>query len=226
MDAEAVASPVVGGSPGLPAIPERRRWLARRSGRPVWRVAPAFAVLALFLSSCRPAPADQLAQATRPPTVTADPWAAKGRPLRLRIQAIGVDAEIESLALTSDQKIAVPTAWERVGWYREGYRPGEKGRAVLSGHFDDDQGRPAVFSRLADLRPGDRIELDYADGSSMEFVAGDQRLVDVAAVDAATWEAIFGASEQPMLSLITCDGVWDAALGTYSLRRVVFAEER
>lgn len=158
--------------------------------------------------------------------MTADPWTAKGPPLRLSIPAIGVDAAIESLALTAEQRIAVPTAWGNVGWYREGYRPGESGRAVLSGHVDDDRGRPAVFARLKELEPGDTVTVTYGDGTALTFQVGDRLLVDSEAVDAAAWEAIFGGGEPPMLSLITCDGAWDAAAKDYSQRLVVFATQR
>lgn len=186
-------------------------------------------LLACLPLACRSAPSVSSGAdpgPTRPPTVTADPWAARGQPARIRIPSIAVDAAIEALSLTAQQHIAVPTAWDRVGWYREGYRPGELGRAILSGHLDDDAGRPAVFSRLGDLQEGAVVDIDYADGSRLTFVVEDQRLVDVDAVDAATWEAIFGASPRPMLSLITCDGVWDPGLRTYSQRRVVFATAR
>lgn len=200
----------------------------RRPSLPPVSLLVAWLLAGLPLA-CRPAapdPSGAAAPPTRPPTVTADPWAARGQPVRIRIPSIAVDAAIEALALTAQQKIAVPSAWDRVGWYREGYRPGEPGRAILSGHLDDDAGQPAVFSRLGDLREGQIVEIDYADGSRLTFAVEDQRLVDVDAVDAATWEAIFGASPRPMLSLITCDGVWDPGLGTYSQRRVVFATAR
>ena len=160
---------------------------------------------------------------TRPPTVTPDPWAAHGAPARISIPSIGVDAAIEALDLTPEQKIGVPKEWGHVGWYREGVRPGEQGKAILSGHFDDEKGRPAVFARLREVEPGDEVRVSYSDGSTVTFAAGERLLVDVNAVDQASWEAIFGASERAELSLITCEGVWDPRARTYSQRLVVFA---
>jgi LPXTG-site transpeptidase (sortase) family protein len=177
----------------------------------------------LATSACAAGPDPAAPLPTRPPAATADPWAAHGLPARITIPAIRVDAAIEALDLTGDQKIGVPQSFGNVGWYRHGYRPGEPGRAILSGHLDDRQGRPAVFARLKDLQPGDEIRVRYADGTVLTFAAGEQRLVDVNAVDESTWQAIFGASERAELSLITCDGVWDPVARTYSRRLVVFA---
>lgn len=188
--------------------------------------APAICLalmLATTMTACGAGPEAAAPLPTRPPAATADPWAAHGLPARITIPAIRVDAAIEALDLTGDQKIGVPQAFGNVGWYRQGYRPGEPGRAILSGHLDDSQGRPAVFARLKELQPGDEIKVRYADGTVLAFAAGEQRLVDVNAVDEATWQAIFGASERAELSLITCDGVWDAVAKTYSRRLVVFA---
>lgn len=190
----------------------------RRS--PAWPVA---FVAVLLLSAACTVPRGAPPQPTRPPTVTPDPWAAHGAPARISIPSIGVDAAIEALDLTPEQKIGVPQEWGNVGWYREGVRPGERGKAILSGHFDDEKGRPAVFARLRDLEPGAEVRVSYSDGSAVTFAAGERLLVDVDAVDQASWEAIFGASERAELSLITCEGVWDPRARTYSQRLVVFA---
>jgi len=117
----------------------------------------------------------------------------------------------------------VPKAWGNVGWYREGFRPGEAGRSVLSGHVDDDHGRPAVFARLSELAPGSGIQVEYADHSRVNFTASAQRVVNAQAVDAETWDMIFGAAEEPWLSLITCDGAWDAVAKSYRDRLIVTA---
>ena len=160
---------------------------------------------------------------TQAATTTPDPWAKKGAPARIQIEAIGVDAALERLGLTSDQRIGVPEEWQNAGWYDVGFRPGEQGSAVISGHYDTDEGNAAVFHRLGELEEGDKIVVSYPDGEVYEFVVDGQRMAEAETVDAETWEAIFGPAETPRLSLITCDGVWNESLGGYDQRLIYHA---
>jgi LPXTG-site transpeptidase (sortase) family protein len=160
---------------------------------------------------------------TQAATVTPDPWAEKGAPARIQIEAIGVDAALERLGLTSDQRIGVPDEWQNAGWYDVGFRPGEQGSAVISGHYDTDEGEAAVFYRLGELKVGDKIVVSYPDGEVYDFVVDGQRMAEAESVDAETWEAIFGPAESPRLSLITCDGVWNESLGGYDQRLIYHA---
>ena len=163
------------------------------------------------------------AEATSAPTATPDPWARLGAPARIAIPAIEVEAPLERLGLTAEQAIEVPAEWGNAGWYDAGFRPGEPGNAIISGHFDDDRGAAAVFYRLRELEPGDRVFVDYPNGERFAFRIEDSRLLDAAAVDAAVWEEVFGPADEPRLSLITCDGVWDKVAGTYDRRLVLHA---
>ena len=161
--------------------------------------------------------------ATSAPTATPDPWAGLGAPARIAIPAVDIDAPLERLGLTPDQAIDVPKAWGNAGWYDAGFRPGEPGNAIISGHFDDDRGAAAVFYRLRELAPGDPVYVDYPGGERYAFRVEDSRLLDADAVDAAVWEDVFGPSAEPRLSLITCDGVWDKRAGSYDKRLVLHA---
>lgn len=183
-------------------------------------------VTAVLLPSCRPSsqPApDPLPSPTAAATVTPDPWLEKGAPARLRIESIGVDAALERLGLDAEQRIGVPNAWENAGWYDVGFRPGEPGSAVISGHYDTDRGEAAVFHRLGELELGDEILVSYPDGEAYTFVIDGQRMADAETVDAETWEAIFGPADSARLSLITCDGVWSESLGGYDKRLIFHA---
>ena len=159
---------------------------------------------------------------TPPATLTPDAYSELDRPERIRIGAIEVDAEIEQLAL-SDSAIGVPADWSNAGWFQDGFRPGEPGRAVISGHFDDDAGQAAVFYRLGELEIGESIEVDNA-GQTFTYRVIESMRVPFDASDDATMEAVFGPADMPMLSLITCDGAWNAAAGTYDQRLIVIAE--
>ena len=65
-------------------------------------------------------------------------------------------------------------AGERFGALRSsgtrytGSRPGQAGSAIIAGHIDSDRG-PGVFFRLRQLRPGDRIYVQHADGTPAVF---------------------------------------------------------
>ena len=57
----------------------------------------------------------------------------------------------------------------RAGWFAEGPAPGQVGPAVIAGHVDSRTG-PAVFYRLHELRPGQAVLIERADGSRLRFV--------------------------------------------------------
>ncbi|MFD0469190.1 sortase domain-bontaining protein [Nonomuraea thailandensis] len=92
-------------------------------------------------------------------------------PVRLRIPAIKLSTRVIPLRLDSRGRLIAPTEFDRVGWNRSGPEPGEKGVAVIAGHVDSATG-PAVFYRLRQLRKGDRIHVDRADGSTVTFRVG------------------------------------------------------
>jgi sortase (surface protein transpeptidase) len=60
------------------------------------------------------------------------------------------------------------TSSAAAGWYTGSPRPGAIGPAVIVGHVDSLTG-PGVFYRLSELRPGDRVYVLRADGTTTEF---------------------------------------------------------
>ena len=58
-----------------------------------------------------------------------------GLPLRLRVPSIGVDASIEYVGLTKAGAMEVPKLHPNVAWYSLGTRPGDRGSAVIAGHY-------------------------------------------------------------------------------------------
>jgi sortase (surface protein transpeptidase) len=155
-------------------------------------------------------------------TPTTDPFLLIGPPVRVRIPSIGVDAAVELVGLTSDHAMDVPKSWSNVGWYRDGYRPGEPGNAVLAGHLDTSSGGPAVFWSLDKVQPGDEVVVDYANGDRYTFAVEGQETYDYNA-QGPIIDRIFGESLTADLNLVTCDGAWDHGMATYTHRLVVFA---
>ena len=140
-------------------------------------------------------------------------------PVTIRIPSIEVEAPIIGLGLREDGAIEVPERTEETGWWQGGPEPGEPGPAVILGHLDSRVG-PAVFYRLRELDPGDEIHIDREDGTTVTYVveASERHGKDVFPT-----EAVYGATEQPTLRLVTCGGEFDYDIRSYEDNFIVFA---
>ncbi len=142
-------------------------------------------------------------------------------PVKLIIPTISVDAEIQRVGKTSAGKMAVPTNFVDVGWYKYGHFPGTVGNAVIAGHLDNGKGNPAVMNDLSELRIGDKVYVTNKEGQTLQFVVTGMSLYDY---NDAPLDMIFGSSTKAHLNLITCDGVWDQSKKNYDKRLVVFTD--
>ncbi len=142
-------------------------------------------------------------------------------PQHLSIPAINVDTTIEQVALDTKGNMDVPKTDYTVGWYKLGYKPGEKGNAVFAGHLDKADGSPAIFWKLSDLKTGDKIITTDLNNKSYTFTV--TRLVKYP-YDAFPLNEIFGSSDKARLNLITCNGTWNSTTKNYSNRLVVYSE--
>jgi len=163
---------------------------------------------------------DGTAPAPAPTFRSVRTYRSVAEPVRLRIPAIGVSTRLQHLGLAADGSIAAPTRWELAGWYAQGPRPGQPAPAVVAGHVDSRAG-PAVFYRLRELRPGARVYVDRADGSTIRFRVTERRQVAKSAFPA---DLVYTPTLQPVLRLVTCGGTFDAATGHYRDNIVVSAE--
>jgi len=139
-------------------------------------------------------------------------------PVRLVIPSITVDARVESRGLTRSKNLDTALDYHNVAWYDLGPRPGEPGNAVINGHVNWWTGN-AVFTYLASVRAGDRIEVVRADGTAVWFRVTAKRVVAANARVAS----LFAPSAVPTLTLITCAGVWDALTFSDTQRLLVSA---
>jgi sortase (surface protein transpeptidase) len=71
--------------------------------------------------------------------------------------AINVNAGIQPLDVTPGGEMEVPTKTFDVGWFKFGSHPGEKGSAVIAGHFDGENGEAGVFANLYKLKKRDKF---------------------------------------------------------------------
>ncbi|GIV74887.1 MAG: hypothetical protein KatS3mg049_3443 [Caldilinea sp.] len=140
-------------------------------------------------------------------------------PVRLKIPVLGVDAAIEAVGRDAEGAMATPFDPNNVAWYRLGPMPGAIGNAVIAGHLDLANGKPAAFWKLGRLKAGDQVQVIMSDGSTLTFVV--ERLV-LYPDDRAPLEEIFGFRAEPYLNLITCAGSWNKTAGAYTKRLVAY----
>ena len=141
------------------------------------------------------------------------------RPVRITIPAIGVSAPIIALGLDRSGALEVPHDFGDTGWWTGGARPGERGPAVIAGHVDSHTG-PAAFFRVGNLRRGDVIIVQRADGRLVHFHVRRSAHYPKARFPTAE---VYGPTGGPTLRLITCSGTFDRASGHYLDNTVVYA---
>ena len=149
---------------------------------------------------------------------TENPVAA---PQTLRIPKINVQTTIESVGMDEQGRMAVPKDADNVSWYKPGYKPGEKGSAVLAGHFDKETGAPAVFWNVGKLTTGDKVIVTDVQGKEHTFAVIQTTKYPY---NDFPLQKVFGASSEPMLNLITCQGAWNETTRNYSHRTVVYTQ--
>lgn len=152
-------------------------------------------------------------EVSRRPPATAPP----GDPIRVRIPAIDVVADLVPLGLNPDGTLEVPQ-FDEAGWYARGSRPGDPGPAVIAAHVDSTAG-PAVFHRLQHLKQGDVVHVDYPDGV-VTFAVRESRSF---AKSRFPTRLVYGWTDGPELRLVTCDGTFDRSVGAYNSNLVVWA---
>ncbi len=147
------------------------------------------------------------------------PSVGHSRPLVLIIPALGIRTKVGTLGLQPDHEVMVPTNTHTVGWYRDGPTPGQVGSAVILGHVDSYLG-PGTFFYLKNLKAGDPITLDLANGAVTHFVV--TKVVQYAKTSFPD-RLVYGSHGIRALQLVTCGGTFDHATGHYESNVVVFS---
>ncbi|MFJ8887759.1 class F sortase [Streptomyces sp. NPDC102402] len=144
--------------------------------------------------------------ATHAPAARNEPTAPA--PTRLEVPSLGIDTALLRLGLNEDGTVEVPPAEKGMtaGWYAGGAVPGEPGAAVLIGHNDTRFGK-AVFHDLHGITKGADIAVSDADGEEAHFTVTGTESVSKKAFPT---QKVYGATDERVLRLITCDGAFDA----------------
>jgi LPXTG-site transpeptidase (sortase) family protein len=206
---------------GLPVHPNASELPAAPGLTPV--PAPSAALEPPARPGRSPAPSDGGAGRVRTaPARLADlassPLAAV--PVRVRIPRIAADLPVVPVGVEASGEMEIPTDVRTAGWYRYGPAPGEAGSAVVTAHVDSRSQGPGPFQRLHELRPGDRVEVEQADGGVLAFaVQGRTRVLK----EELPLGTVFRRDGGPALTLITCGGDFDEAAARYDENVVVVA---
>lgn len=204
-----------------------------RAGKPAAAIALAAGLVAAGVgvgglltrhptAAVRPA---AVVSALPPPTgpIAAPPQPADNRPaaapVSLSIPVIDVSTRLIRLGLSASGALQVPSSTAVAGWYTGSPRPGAVGPAVIVGHIDSRLG-PGVFFRLAGLRRGARVYVRRTDATLAVFRVTS---VQTYPKDGFPTQAVYGATPDAELRLITCGGAFDPGTGSYLSNVVVYA---
>jgi sortase (surface protein transpeptidase) len=141
-------------------------------------------------------------------------------PVRVAIPRLGVQAPISNQKVRPTGEMEVPTEGESVGWYEASAHAGYAGNFVAAAHVDWG-GRPAVFWRLHELRPGDEIVVHDAAGGVHTYVVEWNW---TARVDNVPVGSVVGPTHDSLITLITCAGNFNPVTRDYSHRQIVRAK--
>ncbi|MET9093741.1 class F sortase [Streptomyces cyaneofuscatus] len=152
---------------------------------------------------------------TEPRTAALPP----SRPVSITIPSLKVTSDLEQLGLGKNRAMETPKDPAKAGWYRPGTTPGAIGPSVIAGHVTWD-GAPAVFFKLTELAPGDRVDVRRADGTTAVFTV--DRTATYPKDDFPTVE-VYRNLDHAGLRLITCGGDYSRENSRYADNVVVYA---
>jgi sortase (surface protein transpeptidase) len=133
-----------------------------------------------------------------------------------------VRASVIPLGENPDGTVRVPplSRPQLTSWFDDGPAPGQAGPAALYGHVDTAAAGPAVFYRLGNLVPGDRVNITRSDLRVAVFAV--YRVAEYPK-DAFPTMTVYGDTSGSELRLITCGGAFDPQAGRYADNIVVYA---
>jgi LPXTG-site transpeptidase (sortase) family protein len=146
-------------------------------------------------------------------------------PLRILIEALGIDAPVVEMGMTSEGVPYVPLNGGDVAWYNFSAKPGAGSNAVFAGHINWEQA-PGVFANIDDLEAGDVVKLVADNGNELTYEVTDNFHVDP---DDPESLKVMTGTDKDIVTLITCGGTWVADSsqqfgGEYTTRTVVQAK--
>jgi LPXTG-site transpeptidase (sortase) family protein len=130
----------------------------------------------------------------------------------LKIVEVGVD---------KDGYLETPKDWMIAGWFKRSSMPGQVGNMIINAHYDDNYGRPAAFWSLKTLTEDDKVSVTDEYGKVHSYKVFKVFYVNIN--DPKRLDVLEDVSNDSILTLITCGGVWLSGAHTYDHRLVVQA---
>lgn len=146
---------------------------------------------------------------------------APSPPRRISVKRLKIETPLINLGLLQNGELEVPQAFDIAGWHSNGTAPGDIGPAVIVGHVDSNEG-PAIFYRVRELVPGDKIVVDRVNGSQVVFEVYGKETV---AKDKFPTQKVYGDTGSPELRLLTCGGRYNKKTKSYTDNVLVFARQ-
>jgi LPXTG-site transpeptidase (sortase) family protein len=144
---------------------------------------------------------------------------------RLTLTRLGVDGPVHTSVVGGDGQMGVPDGKDDIVWYDfsgfaglGGY-PGNGGNAVFAGHVDYHPHYLAVFWYLRQAVAGDVIDYYTAGGKHLQYTVDWNKN----AGPDDDFSVYVGQTGSDIMTIITCDGVFNSATGHYDHRTVVRA---
>lgn len=140
--------------------------------------------------------------------------------LGIRLQDIGVEANLGRYGVDRFGRLDVPQDRITVGWNPAfSDLPGEGGSTFFAAHYEYG-GVPGVFFRLSALQPGAEVEVTLSDGTSARYRVTSAIDYPLGSIDMGA--LLKGLEGRESITLMTCSGAPNE--GAYPLRTVVLAE--
>ena len=163
------------------------------------------------------------AAATAAPPPTPTPLPEFADPVKIYFTSAEIESEIVPVGQTETGAMDAPASAVLAGWYENGPSPGEAGNAIIDGHVRW-KGKLGNFAHLRDMAVGEEVVIEYADGSFHYFTAVS---VDVYRLDNFPDHVMkLDIGGEPRMTLITCLGDYNSAIGTSESRVVVICREQ
>jgi LPXTG-site transpeptidase (sortase) family protein len=158
------------------------------------------------------------------PTETPIPLYYAPQPVRFVVPRLHIDAPITEGGLDERGYMQDPSGPEEVVWYSFTPTPGSNGNALISGHRDYLQlgrgARAAVFWKIPELAPGDEIFVRTAAEEDLRFVVEDSVSYET---DKVPLDEVQAQTLDQVITVITCEGFFNAETRDYDRRRIVRA---
>lgn len=143
-------------------------------------------------------------------------------PVRMRIPALSLDYEVQSMGADRSGTMMIAPYREVISWFDRSAIPGNEGNSIFGGHNTWGGVKSRLFN-LYDVRIGDELEIDYADGTTLRFRLES---VFIYRLKSSPADLIMDVGGEARVTLITCKWPYNRRIGTSDHRIVAtFREE-